>query len=169
MSWIPCKVERRCVTWIPLGFAVHFGNLDITTRYSVTIDGVWIGNRIYWTLTLVTTNNYNSLTGLHAPKIAVIIEHKVFSVFNTRCLVAASNGGRSPSSGSLNSLRIWGPRSNFCYCRTVAGLFMWGGFSDERMGLSFAIAAGTRQRSHSPRSKTVVHIYIYNFTCRHSI
>jgi hypothetical protein len=29
-------------------------------RDGVTIDGVWIGNRIYWTLTLVTANNYES-------------------------------------------------------------------------------------------------------------
>jgi hypothetical protein len=32
---------------------------------------------------------------------------------------------------------------------TVAGLLMWGALSDERTGLSFAIAAGPRQRSHS--------------------
>jgi hypothetical protein len=30
----------------------------------VTIDEVWIGNWIYWTFTLVTTNNYDSLTEL---------------------------------------------------------------------------------------------------------
>jgi hypothetical protein len=32
---------------------------------------------------------------------------------------------------------------------TVAGFLMWGSLSDERMGLSFTIAAGPRQRSHS--------------------
>jgi hypothetical protein len=32
---------------------------------------------------------------------------------------------------------------------TVAGLLMWGVLSNERTGLSFAIAAGPRQRSHS--------------------
>jgi hypothetical protein len=31
----------------------------------------------------------------------------------------------------------------------VAGLLMWGAFCDERTGLSFTIAAGSRQRSHS--------------------
>jgi hypothetical protein len=41
----------------------------------MTIDGVWIGNRIYWTLTLVTTNNYDSLTELHTPKITVTTAH----------------------------------------------------------------------------------------------
>jgi hypothetical protein len=30
----------------------------------MTIDGVWIGNRVYWALTFVTTNNYGSLTDL---------------------------------------------------------------------------------------------------------
>jgi hypothetical protein len=37
----------------------------------------------------------------------------------------------------------------FCYCQTVAGLLMWGAFSDERMGLPFTIAAGPREWSHS--------------------
>jgi hypothetical protein len=44
---------------------------------------------------------------------------------------------------------IWGPRPDF-YCRqTVAGLLMWGAFSDDRTGLSFAVAASPRQLSHS--------------------
>jgi hypothetical protein len=41
-------------------------------------DGVWIGNWIYWTLTLVTINNYDSLTELHTPKITVSTAHIVF-------------------------------------------------------------------------------------------
>jgi hypothetical protein len=44
---------------------------------------------------------------------------------------------------------ILGPRSHFCYCQTVAGLLLWGVFSDERTGLSFKTAAGPRQCSHS--------------------
>jgi hypothetical protein len=63
---------------------------------------VWIGNWVYWTLTLVTTNNSDSLTELHIPKITVTIAHKVFSVLTSHCLVAACNGERSPSSGFLN-------------------------------------------------------------------
>jgi hypothetical protein len=27
---------------------------------------------------------------------------------------------------------IWSPRHDFCYCRTFAGLLIWGAFSDER-------------------------------------
>jgi hypothetical protein len=44
---------------------------------------------------------------------------------------------------------MWGLRPEFYYCRTVAGLLMWGALSDERMGLPSTIAAGPRQRSHS--------------------
>jgi hypothetical protein len=33
--------------------------------------------------------------------------------------------------------------------QTIAGLLMWGALSDERTGLSFTIAAGPRQPSHS--------------------
>jgi hypothetical protein len=33
--------------------------------------------------------------------------------------------------------------------QTIAGLLMWGSLSDERTVLSFTIAAGPRQRSHS--------------------
>jgi hypothetical protein len=47
---------------------------------AVTRGGVWIGNWIYWTLTFV----------------------KSFSVFTSRCLIAASNGGHSPCSGFPN-------------------------------------------------------------------
>jgi hypothetical protein len=38
---------------------------------SATTDGVWIGNQIYGILTLVTTNNYVSLTELHTSKVTV--------------------------------------------------------------------------------------------------
>jgi hypothetical protein len=74
--------------------------LKMILSHGVTRDEVWIGNWIYWTLTLVTTNNYDSLTELHTPQITVTTAHIVFSVFTSRCLVAASNGGRFPSSGS---------------------------------------------------------------------
>jgi hypothetical protein len=50
---------------------------------------------------------------------------------------------------SWNKAIIWGLRPDFYYCETVAGLLMWGALFDERTSLSFAIAAGTRQRSYS--------------------
>jgi hypothetical protein len=44
---------------------------------------------------------------------------------------------------------IWDLQPEFYYCQTLGGLLMWGAFSDERTGLSYTIAAGPRQRSHS--------------------
>jgi hypothetical protein len=45
------------------------------TWLSVTRDEVWIGNWIYWTITLVTTNNRDNLTELHTPKVTVTTAH----------------------------------------------------------------------------------------------
>jgi hypothetical protein len=53
-----------------------------------------------------------------------------------------------PASLSWNKAPIWGLRPDLDYCLTVAGLLGWGALSDERTGLSFAIATGPRQRSH---------------------
>jgi hypothetical protein len=53
-----------------------------------------------------------------------------------------------PASLSWNKAPIWGLRPDLDYCRTVAGLLIWGALSDERTCLSFAIATGPRQRSH---------------------
>jgi hypothetical protein len=50
---------------------------------------------------------------------------------------------------SWNKAPIWGLRPDFYYCQTVAGFLIWGTVSDERTNLSFTIAAGPRQRSHS--------------------
>jgi hypothetical protein len=156
-------------------------------------DEVWIGKWIYWTLALVTTNNYENLTELYNVKdYCNYSTHKVFSVFTSCCLVAASNGWRSPSSGfsnfsrsqlplshisqlqlsadSINNskskskfiLRLTvsrsvclgvkshlGQRPDFCYCQTVAGFLMLRALSDEMASLSFTVAAGPRQCSHS--------------------
>jgi hypothetical protein len=50
---------------------------------------------------------------------------------------------------SWNKTLIRSLRPDFYYCQTVAGLLLWGTFSDERLGLTFTTAAGPRQRSHS--------------------
>jgi hypothetical protein len=58
------------------------------------IAGVLIGDPIYWPLThttLITTTNYNSLSGLHALKITVTAAHIFFYVFTSRFLVTASD------------------------------------------------------------------------------
>jgi hypothetical protein len=53
-----------------------------------------------------------------------------------------------PASLSWSKAPFWGLRPDLYYCLTVAGLLIWGALSDERTGLSFAIATGPRQRSH---------------------
>jgi hypothetical protein len=55
---------------------------------------------------------------------------------------------------------ILGPRPDFCYCQTVAGLLTWGALSDEKTGLSFIIAAGSRQR----KSFSGLAVYCENHT-----
>jgi hypothetical protein len=44
---------------------------------------------------------------------------------------------------------IWDLRPDFYYSQTVERLLMWDAISDEKMGLSFAVVAGPRQRIHS--------------------
>jgi hypothetical protein len=73
--------------------------------------------------------------------------------FLCKCLTSESEpyvttDGQSTSL-SWNIAPIWGVRPDFFCRRTVVGLLMWGALSDERTGLSFTIAAGSRQRSHS--------------------
>jgi hypothetical protein len=58
---------------------LHETHEDIITCLSVTVDGIWKYNRIYWTLTLGNTNNYDSLTELHTPKITVTTAHTRYS------------------------------------------------------------------------------------------
>jgi hypothetical protein len=50
---------------------------------------------------------------------------------------------------SWNKAPICGLRPDFYYCQTIVGLLMWGALTDERTGLSFTIAAGPHQHSHS--------------------
>jgi hypothetical protein len=52
----------------------------ILSRDWVTTEGVWIGNRIYWTLRqLVTEINYESLAELHIQTSIVATAHIKFS------------------------------------------------------------------------------------------
>jgi hypothetical protein len=158
----------------------------------VTRDEIWIGNWIYWALTLVTTSNYDSLTELHTPNITVTTAHNKSSQSlvavawyccqrRTFCIVwvpelspASSTSFSRLTTATLNWLNNnfsqsqsqsyvipthrWpvclgvkphlGLMTRFLFL-SVAGLLMWGALSDERMGLSFTIAAGSCQRSHS--------------------
>jgi hypothetical protein len=72
----------------------------------------------------------------------------VFCLMLSRVESYITTDGQSASL-SWNRAPIWGLRPDFYYCQTVAGLFMWGALSDERTSLSFTIAVGPRQSSHS--------------------
>jgi hypothetical protein len=50
---------------------------------------------------------------------------------------------------SWNKAPIWSLRPDLYYCQTVAGLIMWDALTHKRTGLSFTIADGPRQLSHS--------------------
>jgi hypothetical protein len=62
-----------------------------------TIDGVWIDDRIYWTPWYSAWLHFTVYCYIHTG----VQSH----VFTSRCLVAASNSGRFPSSGFPNFLR----------------------------------------------------------------
>jgi hypothetical protein len=96
--------------------------VNITTTWSnvfshdkVTTDGVRIGNRIYWSLKQVVSSLFKSLSQ------ASVLGH----VFTDRCLVAASNGRRSPSSGFPNCPRVSATGfpllTKLCYDRPSVG------------------------------------------------
>lgn len=86
----------------------------LLSRVWVNIYGVWIANRMYWSLKhIATINNYESLTELRTPKETVTTAHIVFWVFTSRYLIAASNGGRFPSSEFPNSPPPQEPASHF--------------------------------------------------------
>jgi hypothetical protein len=61
---------------------------------------------------------------------------------------------RAVGQSVLATSPIWGPRPDFCYRQTLAGMSMWGALYDERTSLSFAIVSGPRQHSHIYRGHT---------------
>jgi hypothetical protein len=65
-----------------LGFVCTY---CILSRVLVTTDGVWVGSRIYWTLTQLMTTVYKPLS------------HRDLRS-QTRCLVTSSNSVRSSAS-----------------------------------------------------------------------
>jgi hypothetical protein len=120
---------------------------------------------------LVTTSNYNTLKitvtitlqlfsclldslRLTASQLRLNVSHIIQLVHKLLSVLSLSVMLRptvQSTSLSWNKAPIWDLRPDFCYCQTVAvaGLFMWGALSDERTSLSFTIAAGPRQSSHS--------------------
>jgi hypothetical protein len=114
-----------------------------TSVFSSTVTGlVLIYNRslllrLPWTTTLLRKPNDDSLMNELS---WIEMSNRVDSYVTT--------DGQS-ASASWNKAPIWGLRPNFYYCQTVEDLLIWGALSDERTGLSFTIAAGLCQHSHS--------------------
>jgi hypothetical protein len=68
-------------------FSVWFCQTITLSRFLVTINGVWIGNRIYWTYTIrYHTSQISRWDTRYSQSV---------TVFNNHYLVAASNGGSS--------------------------------------------------------------------------
>jgi hypothetical protein len=61
--------------WLCINCSGNSFSSFILSRVWMITHGVWVGNPIYWTFTLVTTNTYDSLTELHTPKITVTTAH----------------------------------------------------------------------------------------------
>jgi hypothetical protein len=129
--------------WLWTGFGLVFG---------------FIG---YFNTRLVNTLNYSAIPDLRTLLIARLaaISYPPPSLLVTNSFSSdrstesesesyVTTGGQSASL-SWNKAPIWGLRPDIYYCQTFAGLFMWGALSDEKTGLSFTIASGPRQRSHS--------------------
>jgi hypothetical protein len=86
----------------------------MASRDGVAIDGVWVGSRINCTLTdRIYKYLRQSHWVTHSKTDCNYSAHKAFSVFTSRCLVAASNSGLSPSSGFPNSPQPQLPASHF--------------------------------------------------------
>jgi hypothetical protein len=84
----------------------------------------------------------------------IICAHKLAPKIATARSTTKTNESYIMTDGESASLSwyeapIWGLRTDLYYCQTVAGLLMWGVVSDERTDLSFTIAAGPLQLSHS--------------------
>jgi hypothetical protein len=62
-----CSMTGGGIELGPPQLEAGWGFFLISSR-CVTRDEVWIGNWIYWTFTLITTNNYDSLAVLHTAK-----------------------------------------------------------------------------------------------------
>jgi hypothetical protein len=107
------KKHRSVLLNVFLLLTENFQQIKIVTNdytatcMSVTIDGVSIGNGFIDHSQMVTTCNYSSITNSHALQFTTArTKPSHSSVFISRCLVTASNGGRSPYSGFPNSPRV---------------------------------------------------------------
>jgi hypothetical protein len=108
-----------------------------------------------------TTGNYSAIVNLPTSQITRKCSILVLVLFYTLLFLCSKLDSQSsqsesqsyvttdgqPASLSWNKAPIWGLRPDLDYCLKVAGLLIWGALSDERTGLSVAIATGPRQCS----------------------
>jgi hypothetical protein len=78
---------------------------NIVTCMSVTIDGVWIDEQIYWPFTGLTTNNYNTIADFYTLQITTHF-CPACSAFTSRCLVTSLNNGDCSTSVLTSSLSV---------------------------------------------------------------
>jgi hypothetical protein len=103
---------------------------------------------IFYCLSFETSLFVVSTTGTFTVEVFEPASTRATTLLTSEYVSDVTTDGQSPSL-SWNKAPVWGLRPDFCYCPTIAGLLMWDALSDERTGLSFAISAGPRNRSHS--------------------
>jgi hypothetical protein len=87
-----------CCTGSPVWWFWFLSYFESTVTW-LTTDGVWIGHRIYWTLTFVNYKKKRQSRSHNSKDHCNYSTNKAFTVFTSRYLATAPNGGHSPSPG----------------------------------------------------------------------
>jgi hypothetical protein len=155
-----CKGTSEYLLSFP--FLLALENIVTCSMFAcLMITGSGVDDFIYWHFFTITTtyNSSQSMTVYDSLHSLLDYECLLFHLYEWRTKnhcslsqresqICTRTDGQSASL-SWNKAPTWGLRPDFYYCRTVEGLLTWGTLSDERTCLSFTIAAGPRQRSHS--------------------
>jgi hypothetical protein len=105
---------------------------------------------VYWHFFTIPLNYKSSHTELLHD---VCLTNDVWRISDWSLLLPNSSQSNVTTDGqsaglSYNKAPIRVLRPDLYYCMTVAGFFIWDPLSNERTGLSFAIAADPRQHNH---------------------
>jgi hypothetical protein len=130
----------------------------------VSLQGVWIANRIYWTLLSssslavarlqIPTMFIVSIIAGSCPRWLATLSHLTYcSNWRLQSQSHVTTDGQSASL-SWYQATIWDLRPDFYYCQTAAGLLMWCAFFDERtvcrlqllLALASAVTLGPESR-----------------------